>query len=190
MRTDRGGWSDARLLSAIDVRDTAAFGVFYQRHLPATLHFLLARVDDRELAADLAAEVFATVLLVAGKYQPLGESALPWVLGIARNKLLMSFRRGRIEAQARRRLGMEPIEFDDAALDAVEALADAGSSHLLELLERLSEREREAVRMRVLMERDYGEIARDLCCSEMVARKRVSRGLDRLRQMVGEAEAV
>jgi RNA polymerase sigma-70 factor (ECF subfamily) len=41
--------------------------------------------------------------------------------------------------------------------------------------------ERAAVSARVIEERDYGEIARSLGCSEMVVRKRVSRGLARLR---------
>ncbi|MGH2930562.1 MAG: sigma factor-like helix-turn-helix DNA-binding protein, partial [Solirubrobacteraceae bacterium] len=44
--------------------------------------------------------------------------------------------------------------------------------------------ERAAVRARVIEEREYGEIARSLGCSEMVIRKRVSRGLARLRASV------
>jgi DNA-directed RNA polymerase specialized sigma24 family protein len=51
---------------------------------------LLRETRDREAAADLAAEVFAAVLLAAGRYAEQGESATPWVIGIARNKLLMS----------------------------------------------------------------------------------------------------
>ena len=42
----------------------------------------------------------------------------------------------------------------------------------------------EALRLRVIDERDYDEIARELRCSEAVVRKRVSRGLATLRARV------
>ena len=48
--------------------------------------------------------------------------------------------------------------------------------------------QREAVLARIVDERDYGEIAADLR-SESVARKRVSRGLARLRDQLGEESA-
>lgn len=98
---NRRQWSDSALLSAIAARDGAAFAVFYRRHLPPVLAFLLRETRDHEAAADLAAEVFAAVLLSAGRYHEQGGSATPWVIGIADNKLLMSFRRGRVEARAR-----------------------------------------------------------------------------------------
>jgi RNA polymerase sigma-70 factor (ECF subfamily) len=41
--------------------------------------------------------------------------------------------------------------------------------------------EREAIERRVLQERTYQEIAAELRCSELVVRKRISRGLARLR---------
>jgi len=184
------GWSDRTLLSAVATRDGDAFAVLYRRHLPSVLAYLMRETRDREQAADLAAEVFAAVLLSAGRYEPQGPSALPWMIGIARNKLLMSFRRGRIEAKARRRLGLEPLELDDAGLERVERLADDGAGRLQELLETLPELEREAVRSHVLDERGYPEIAAELQCSEMVVRKRVSRGLGRLRDRIGEMGSV
>jgi len=48
-----------------------------------------------------------------------------------------------------------------------------------------SDDERAAVIERVVLERDYAEIARDASTSEAVARKRVSRGLARLRKEIG-----
>jgi RNA polymerase sigma factor (sigma-70 family) len=49
------------------------------------------------------------------------------------------------------------------------------------LLAELPPDEQVAVRARVIEERDYSEIASELGCSELVVRKRVSRGLSRLR---------
>jgi len=185
-RDDRAGWADADLLTAVAQRDGAAFSAFYRRHLAEVLAYLVRETGDSELAADLAAEVFAAVLLSAGRYQAQVPSALPWVIGIARHKLLMSWRRGRVEMRARQRLGLEPVELDDLALERVEQLADAGVGRLEQMLERLPPMEREAVRWHVVDEVGYEEIAKQLNCSEMVVRKRVSRGLGKLRNQLTE----
>jgi RNA polymerase sigma factor (sigma-70 family) len=179
---DRERWSDEELLRAIAASDGAAFGVFYRRYLSAVLAYLVRETRDREVSADLAAEVFAAVLLAARRYRPEGLTAMPWVIGIARNKLLMSLRRGRVEARARRTLGFEALALGEADLDIVEAVAArASGGRVSELFEELPDEERYAVRSRVVDERSYSDIADELECSEMVVRKRVSRGLARLR---------
>jgi RNA polymerase sigma factor (sigma-70 family) len=184
----REGCSDERLLAAIAVCDGEAFGVFYRRHLPRTVGYLLRETRDREVAADLAAEVFSAVLLSAKRYRPDRETALPWVLAIARNVVGASRRRWRVEDRARRRLGLEPIEFDDYDLQRTEQLADQGGE-VFELVERLPVDERDAVKARVIDERGYAEIAAEMRCSELVVRKRVSRGLGRLREQVQRHDA-
>jgi RNA polymerase sigma factor (sigma-70 family) len=187
-RDDPRGWSDAELLSAVAGGDSAAFSVFYRRHLSTVLAYLMRETRDPETAADLAAEVFSAVLLDARRYRAEGATALPWVIGIARHKVLMSFRRGRVEAKARQRLGVDPVELHDHDLDRVERLAGTGEGRLEQLLAELPEREREAVRFHVVEERSYREIATELACSEMVVRKRVSRGLARLRDGLERTE--
>ena len=185
-RDDRQRWSDRDLLSAIDSRDGMAFSVFYRRHIAAVLAFLLRETGDREASGDLAAEVFAAVLLAAHRYREQGRSAGPWVIGIARNKLLMSRRRGRVEARARRQLGFTAVAREDGDLERIETEAGGGTSRLGALVEELPPGERDAVRARVVEERTYREIATDMRCSEMVIRKRVSRGLARVRKQLNE----
>jgi RNA polymerase sigma factor (sigma-70 family) len=181
--------TDGQLLSAVIAGDGEAFAVFYRRHLATVVAFLLRETGDREATADLAAEVFAAVFLAARRFKDRGGgSARPWVLGVARNKLLESRRRGRVEDRARRRLAFEPEALDDDDLARVDELAAAADQPVLKLVERLPERQREAVRWRVVDERGYAEIALRLSCSELVARQRVSRGLARLRDQLTEGE--
>ena len=127
------------------------------------------------------------MLLAAGRYAEARDSAAPWVIGIARNKLLMSLRRGRVEAQARRRLGFEAVALDDSDLDRIVEVAQGGSGALLALVEDLPEDERVAIRSRVLDSSPYREIATRLECSELVIRKRVSRGLARMREQLNDS---
>lgn len=180
-------WADRELLAAIADCDRNAFSVFYRRHLPRTVGYLLRETGDREVAADLAAEVFAAVLLSAKRYRPERDTAVPWVLAIARNVLGVSRRHRRVEARARRRLGFEPIELDDYDLERTEALGGERGG-VLALVERLPQAERDAVRARVVDELAYSEIAAKMCCSELVVRKRVSRGLGRLRAQVDRGD--
>jgi RNA polymerase sigma-70 factor (ECF subfamily) len=185
---DRGGWSDERLLAAIARRDRDAFGVFYDRHLPDVVGYLMRETHDPELSADLAGEVFASVLLAARRYRAEHATAVPWVVGVARNVLGTSRRRTRVEDRARHRLGLTPIALDEADLERVRRLADSEHSRVVQLLEQLPTDERSAVQARIVEERSYTEIAVALSCSEMVARKRVSRGLARLRERLQERQ--
>ena len=178
--------TDAELLAAIADCRGEAFAVFYRRHLPTVLAFLVRQTRDPEAAADLAAEVFSAVLLSSRRYREQGPSAGPWVIGIAHKKLLMSLRRGRIETKARRRLGFQAVEFSDEDFDRVESAAAEGSGPLATLVARLPDHERFAVNAHVVEERSYQEIAAELGCSEMVVRKQVSRGLRRLRARLQE----
>lgn len=179
--------SDGELLSATVAGDGEAFAGFYRRYLPRVAGLLMCQTHDREVSADLAAEVFAAVLLSAGRFRRSEiDSAWPWVCGIAQNKLRESRRRGRVEDRARRRLCLEPEVLDDADLERIEELGAA--TGVLALLEDLPERQREAVRARVVYERAYADIAAELRCSEMVVRQQVSRGLTRLRLQLQGAQ--
>ena len=185
-REDLSRCTDAELLSAIASCRGEAFAAFYRRHLPAVLAFLVHQTGDPEAAADLAAEVFSAVLLSSRRYRAEGPSAAPWVIGIAHKKLLMSLRRGRVETKARKRLHFDPVSFDDEDYERVESAAASGSGRLGSLVAQLPAKERFAVNARVVQERSYGEIAAELGCSEMVVRKRVSRGLARVRERLGD----
>jgi RNA polymerase sigma factor (sigma-70 family) len=177
-------WGDApdeRLLE-VARREPAAFGAFYRRHEDRVLAYFLGRVGDPEVAADLTAETFAAALASAHRFRRRSEPASAWLFGIARNTLAMSRRQGRVEVRARRRLGMGPLVLTDDAIERIEQLGGTA----LPLMDGLPDDQRQAVRARVIDERDYADIAKDLRCSEAVVRKRVSRALGTLRDQLEE----
>ena len=181
----RSSPSDAELLAATK-RDAAAFGEFYDRYERAVVGFFVRRTRDPELAADLTAEVFAAALVAAARYRARADTAAPWLFTIAHNVLRSSLRRGQVEARARRRIGIrEPVAYDADELERVQELVDR-DDWAFDLMERLPPEQRDAVRARVLDERSYRDIASDLKTSELVVRKRVSRGLASLRQELEE----
>ena len=170
---------------AVAARDEVAFVTLYRRYLPAVLRWCLRETGNRELAADLSAEVFAAALISARRYRPEQGSVLAWLLGIAHNKLRESRRRKRVEDSARRRLHLEPLALSSSDLDRVEELASLDEDVLALILE-LPRPLREALEARVVEERPYEEIAAELRCSQSVVRQRVSRALKTLRSQMEE----
>ncbi len=183
---DHARRSDAELLRGIASCDAHAFSAFYRRHLRLVLGTLVRETGDRDLAADLTAEVFASVMVAAGRYEAHHGSAGAWLVAIARNVLGHSRRRGRADDRARRRIGMELLEFHDTDLERVDAVLDDGSGAVSELVRELPAPERSALVARIVDERSYADIAAESHCSETVVRKRVSRGLARLRAQMTE----
>src|SRR5829696_3050311 len=111
--------SDEQLLAATRRGEAQAFGEFFVRYRALVLADLVRRCS-REDAADLLAETFAAALLAvhAGRSAQ-GATVAPWLLTIARNKLVDGHRRGRVEDGARRRLSLERVEPDYEELEAV-----------------------------------------------------------------------
>jgi RNA polymerase sigma factor (sigma-70 family) len=177
--------SDAVLLAGTRA-DPDAFAAFYRRYERLILGYLLRRTREPNIAADLTAEVFASALRAASRYRPESPTAVAWLLTIAERTLASSLRRGRVEARARRRLGIrDAIIFSGEDLERIETLASLDGQSLA-LLDGLPTDQREAVRARILNERSYREIADELQTSELVIRKRVSRGLSTLKRQLEE----
>ena len=87
-----------------------------------------------------------------------------------------------MEHRAIRRLGITVPELDDESIARIETLADLDTQRatLGAAMARMTDRERDAVRLRVVEELGYTEIAARLGCTEGAARSRVHRGLARL----------
>ena len=172
--------TDEQLLSA---SDAASYEMFYARHVEPMLGFFARRTRDPELAADLCAETFAAALAGRHRYRPEAGAAAAWLYGIGSKKLADAQRRGYAERRARRRLGMERIELSDEDIARIERLGEGAQARVL--MERLAPDQRDAITAHVLEERPYDQIAEELETSEAVVRKRVSRGLARMRDRMG-----
>ena len=174
--------TDGELLESTRAGNRDAFGVLYERRHELVLAFLLKRTRNPEVAMDLMAETFAAALVALLDRPPaIVGSAAPWLLTIARNTMIDSYRRGRVESTARRRLALEPMQIDDSDVERVLRIA-AETDLLIALSEELPADQFDALRARVLDERGYEEIARQLACSAAVVRKRVSRAIATLRE--------
>jgi RNA polymerase sigma factor (sigma-70 family) len=173
--------SDASLLAAAR-SDPDAFRELYERYAEAVLGYFVRRTGSRATALDLTAETFAQAWLVRSRFRDeAGGSAAPWIYGVARNVLLMSIRRGAVERRAIERLGLQerldrPRHAEDQVPD--DTWADGAD----DLLDTLPADQREAVRLRVVEDLAYTDVARALGTTPVAARVRVHRGLTALKR--------
>lgn len=168
-------------------REPAAFAGFYEAEAPRLLLFFARRTCDPQAAMDLCAETFAAAF--EGRRRFRGDSeeeARAWLYGIAHHRLSRFFRRGATERRALTRLGMQTPELSDGDIEQIEREADLPNvrARVRAGMEDLSGEHREALRLRVVEELPYDEVARQLGVSEPTARARVSRGLRALARVL------
>lgn len=137
-----------------------------------------SRTRDPELSLDIVGETFAVAFERRRSFRgDTMEEATAWVYAIARNVLLDHYRRGGAERRALERLGVERPVMGEDERRRVELLLDEPGSPVIRDFNGLPEDQQTAVRMRVVDETSYVEIARSLSVSPQVVRARVSRGL-------------
>ena len=172
--------------------DPDAFAVFYDRYASRVLVFFARRVLDAEVALDLTSETFAQALKNRDQFRGrLEEEEQAWLFAIARTQLTRYWRRGRVEREALQRYAVDVPPLTDAELERVERMAGLRdlTPHLLEAIAALPPDQRRAVRLRVVDELDYAQVAERMGVSEQVARARVSRGLRAMARELAPLEA-
>lgn len=169
---------DAELLLGTD-RDPESFAAFYRRHEQGVLAYFRHRTHQADLVADLTAETFAHALASRRSFDPARGPARGWLFGIASHVLSRSLRKRRVEDRARRKIGLERIEFTESEYERIEVMSVAD---LLEIaLDGIPDNQRRALQLRVVEERTYEDVASQMQSSQVLARQRVRRGLTALR---------
>ncbi|MGA2453687.1 MAG: sigma-70 family RNA polymerase sigma factor [Solirubrobacteraceae bacterium] len=160
--------------------DADAFSQLYRTEGEAVLLFLTRRTLDGELAVDLTAETFAIAMRSWSKLGGLArEQQRAWLFTVARRRFTRYLRKASVERRLVQRLGVQvpQVDHDDVLLIEQRAGLDELRAALGRELEHLSADQCEALRLRVVEERPYREVAERLGVSEQTARARVSRGL-------------
>jgi RNA polymerase sigma-70 factor (ECF subfamily) len=169
------------------VLDADAFDRLYRGYAAGLLRFFVRRTADPEAAVDLVADTFLAGFVDRDAFRgDSDEQAAAWLYGIARYRLADFLRHGRVERRALARVGFQRRLLSDAEYERIEELAGLSElrDQVAQHLDGLSEEHRMAVRLRILEDRPYPQVAAALGVSEQTARARVSRAVSALRQAV------
>lgn len=176
-------------LSREELVEGDAFVRAYETYSRPILVFFIRRVFEAESAMGLTAETFAQAFVARRRFRGKSKPELEaWLFAIARAQLSHYMRRGQAERRAMRRLGIERPALVDEDIERLERLAGTEQLRTLvaESLAELDERQREALRLRVVDDVAYSDIAARLGISEQTARARVSRALRALADAVDQ----
>ena len=143
---------------ARSLADPEEFAVIFERHFDE-IHRYLRRRHPQE-ADELAAEVFTVAFDARARYRAIGDSARPWLYGIASNLLAKRRRSERRALRAHARAGARPDTGADEYERARErADAQRRSAAVAGALARLRGPERDTLLLYALSDLSYEEIA-------------------------------
>ncbi|MEV4471744.1 RNA polymerase sigma factor [Nonomuraea sp. NPDC049504] len=156
--------------------DPGAFEAFYRRHVDAVQRFVVRRVSDPHLAADLTADVFLAVLDSAHTYRAGRGSEAAWLYGIARNVVSAQHRRAARESRATgRAAGRRLMDDDDLARMEERIDAERRMRGALEAMAVLPEGERAVLELVAIDQLTVTEAAAALGIRQVTARVRLHR---------------
>lgn len=180
--------TDSQLLSAtLEFDDHDAFGEFYLRHANRLFGYFRQRCAGPQDAYDLVAETFAQALQSLAEFDGDRGEPIGWLFGIAKNKHRRYARNGAVETRARERLTLNVSRLSNDSVDQLDEIIDLETvrNRLEPAIAELAPSIGAAIRLRCLDELDYDDIAARLGIRPAAARKRVSRGLRQLEDVIG-----
>jgi RNA polymerase sigma-70 factor (ECF subfamily) len=135
--------------------------------------------DAYDLMAETFAELFARIDAWDGSTDAQGRA---WMWAIARSRLFDFYERGRIESRYADRIGLHPPTLGDEDYERIEELIDLDGARgiMRAALARLPPDDQEVLRLRVIEEQPFSDVACALAITEEAARKRASRARRRL----------
>jgi RNA polymerase sigma-70 factor (ECF subfamily) len=176
--------NDERLLIEAAQHDPSRFAELYENNFNRVYAFVARRVNDRDEAQDITAEVFHQALKNLGRFQWRGVPFAAWLLRIAANALADRWQRTSrgVEVQADELL---QDRSESATGDAVEVERRA---ILFQLVDRLPDDQRLVIVRRFVDQKSVREIAQELGRSEGAVKQLQFRALETLRGQVRKSQ--
>lgn len=176
--------NDERLLIEAAQNDPNRFAELYENNFNRVYAFVARRVNDRDEAQDITAEVFHQALKNLGRFQWRGVPFAAWLLRIAANALTDRWQRASrgVEVQAEELL-------EDRAESATGAPAEVERRAILfQLVDRLPTDQRQVIVRRFVDQKSVREIAQELGRSEGAVKQLQFRALETLREQVRKSQ--
>jgi RNA polymerase sigma factor (sigma-70 family) len=178
------GYGDAALWQAAAAGEHAAFRQLFDRHATAVYNYLYRRTADWSAAEDLTAAVFLQAWRRRREVVFDRDSALPWLLGVARLQLRNATRSRARYLAALSRVGRE-IAMQESLTDPADLVARRldDTQQVIQLraaIARLPRQQREVIELCVYAGLDQQAAALSLGVSVSTVKSRLHRARQRL----------
>lgn len=165
-----------------------AFGELFERHADRVYAHCFSRTGSWSMAEDLTSAVFLEAWRRRREVRFSGDSALPWLLGVANNATRNAERTLRRHNRLLAKLPPPGEEADIAADAAARVDQERLAKHLLCAMADLGQAEREVLALCDWAGLSYSEAAVAIGVPEGTVRSRLSRARKHLRELAGEAQ--
>ena len=173
-------WQDEKNCILRSHADPQAFRPLYEKYFKRIFLFVLHRVEDRSVAADIASQTFLKALLNIGRFKFRGLPFSSWLFRIALNECNDFFRKN-----SRYRI----VTIDDKAVEHLfEELTNTTREEDLRqqlpvILQRLSREELQLIELRFFDQRPFKEVADIIGITETYAKVKVYRILQKMKKL-------
>lgn len=159
-------------------QDARHFAPLYEKYYKPIFLYLYQRMNDKDSAFDLTAQVFLKALQNIGRFEFKGVPFSSWLFRIAHNELMQMFRNNK---------NTRTVNIDLADIkDLFERMEEPWFMDYLPkvklLLKDLNEEELSLIEMRFFEKRPFKEIAEILMMTENNAKVKLHRILERLKK--------
>lgn len=165
-------------------RDPAAFKPLYEQYFKTIFLFVLRRVEDRMLCADITSQVFLKALQNIGRYENRAYYLSSWLYRIAINE---------VNEYYRRRGKLRMVTIDGNVEEVFSSLSmytgDEGDDEvrlaaLARALQTITETELVLIELRFFEGRSFGEIGNIMGKSEVYVKVKTYRTLEKLKKYI------
>lgn len=170
---------DSALLMRVARGDRDAFAALFQSFAPRVKSYLIRLGAPAAGAEDLAQDAMVSVWRRAASYDPKRAAVSTWIFVIARNAWIDRLRREKVELAYRTSVIDEPVEGDEAPDGAVERAETEARMRVA--MEKLSEDQKQVVRLSFFEDRPHSEIAELLSLPLGTVKSRLRLALIKLR---------
>ena len=182
--------SDQALLEIYQQGDREAVSQLLERHARRVRDYVRMLVKDNDVADDLTQEVLIKVVKVLdeGRYTDKGKFQ-PWLLRIARNRVLDYFRaQKQVKTVSESSAGFDILGSKNFAEPSIEdrLISEQQAEEVRQLIEQLPAEQREVVKMRYYEGLSFKEIAEHTGVSINTALGRMRYALINMRQIIKE----
>lgn len=159
-------------------QDPRHFEPLYTKYYKRIAGYVYHRVEDKETAYEITAEVFYKALERLPQFRPMGVPFGAWLFRIAFNEINLWYRKKKRQ---------RTVYFDAEGISELKTSLEPpdearGDEQLYEALQELSEEEMEMIDLRYFEKRPFGEICEITGLNESACKMRVYRAIEKLKK--------
>ncbi len=175
--------TDEELMAQYQIGSEEAFYLLYTRHAPKVYGFLKRRIFNNPQIEDIHQEVFVKMHKSKSLYNR-SMPVLPWLFTITRSVMIDHLRKNKNVKY------VDGFDFDKLVQESVPESAENPEPGYLnqvrEVIENLPQNQKAAIQLRYVDNKTFEEIALQLKTSPLNVRKLISRGIQRIKQLINE----